>query len=185
MSIQARNMRTNRILTMYFVMLAFSVELACAFLTGNPPHNQSRCVPRRHFLHHGSNDFTARLKSDGNDEEEGRPPFSLPIRSTKQKSKPAVDDEYKPFRLTVIVSRIGMALYLAVSYFFQVIGIFFTCGLLLNLCGYGYRFEEIDGHRSFRVDTLQKFREEKAFQRAMNEMSTTSKHHELRERLEL
>jgi hypothetical protein len=50
-------------------------------------------------------------------------------------------------------------------------GSFFAIGILLNLCGYGYKFTK-DG---FRVDTVEVMRMENQFERAAREMAIESR----------
>ena len=68
------------------------------------------------------------------------------------------------------VAKIFDATFLFASFVIQFLGVAFSFGLLLNLCGYGYM---VDLEKGVHIDTLDKIRTEKQFEREM-QRSTTS-----------
>ena len=89
-------------------------------------------------------------------------PFSSALCSNKN------DDDTTGKEENVIGKLVNGIFYLF-SYAIQFLGVAFSLGLLLNLCGYGYT---VDMHRGVEIDRIDNIRRERQFQ---NEILKTSK----------
>lgn len=57
--------------------------------------------------------------------------------------------------------KVGLAALYGFSFFMNIVGMYFTAGLLLNLCGYAYEFSFEEG---YKIDTIEHKRIERQFE---------------------
>ena len=97
-----------------------------------------------------------------------------PIQAPSSSSSVEQKQEQKPLRpkkMPEAMKQVIVALGSAYNLFAIMAGTFFTCGIILNICGYDYRFTD-DG---FRVDTIHQFRVERQFEMEYKRMSSQTK----------
>ena len=70
-------------------------------------------------------------------------------------------EERRPAEITILWNRITSTLFLSFSFGIQFLGVFFACGIVLNILGYGYRFDLNDG---LVIDKIENIRTELQFE---------------------
>jgi hypothetical protein len=82
----------------------------------------------------------------------------------EEEASPKSDEKSPVAEATVrkVVKQIGKVVVYGFSYFMNVVGLYFTIGLLLNIFGYAYEFSFKEG---YKIDTIKNKRVEQEFER--------------------
>lgn len=150
------------LLSVLFLLQGFS--LAGAFLTPQSAHG----VVAKMHMSPSSKKFYLPLTSQTQ-----QPKTKVELWSRPEKDdetfQTAEDDDNESNIVVQIFRKIFTIFADIYSVFVLIFGSFFACGLLLNLCGYGYSFNR-DG--KFQVDTIQNMRVENQMQREFQRMGS-------------
>mmetsp|Transcript_17746 Transcript_17746/g.36512 ORF Transcript_17746/g.36512 Transcript_17746/m.36512 type:complete len:223 (-) Transcript_17746:41-709(-) len=95
---------------------------------------------------------TQNLETDTNDESQAL----MKVQNARTDTSVDTKDTIRK-----VGKKVGKAAVCGFSYFMNVVGVYFTFGLLLNLCGYAYTFSFSEG---YKIDTIKNRRIERQFE---------------------
>ncbi len=87
----------------------------------------------------------------------------IPSEKGEQKTQSEKADQQVEVKNTVrnAGKKVGLAGLYGFSFFMNIVGLYFTAGLILNLCGYAYEFSFEEG---YKIDTIEHRRIERQFE---------------------
>lgn len=157
-------MRMWRLLLSLLLVPGIAIQSVVGFV---PSHQRRLAFARTDKQHANLPKTTLRMADEVDNEK--------PSIATKEEETPVVAPKAPPSpRKKKLPGPVQMILGFMDDVYGVVIlatGSFFAIGILLNLCGYGYKFTK-DG---FRVDTIEYMRMQNQFERAAREMTLESR----------